>query len=154
MVKKGQAALEFLITYGWAILIMGIVIAVAWQAGLFNIKGVEKEGWSGFWGVVPEDYVYLSNGRVDLVLRNDIDANITLINITMKNSRDEVHRSLCMPLVPGELTSSLSLGPHPNFELPVGSKFRVFITITYNDSRIPNRVFFSSGEIWGTVESA
>ncbi|RLI90452.1 MAG: hypothetical protein DRO65_02740 [Candidatus Altiarchaeales archaeon] len=153
MVKKGQVALEFLITYGWAILIMGVVIAVAWQAGLFNIKGVEKEGWSGFWGVVPEDYVYLSNGRVDLVLRNDIDANITLINITMKNSRGEVHGTLSTVLIPGGLHVT-TLGPDPNFRLPAGSKFRVFITITYNDSRIPNRVFLSSGEIWGTVESA
>jgi len=34
--KKGQAALEYLMTYGWAVLIIGIVAAVLYATGILN----------------------------------------------------------------------------------------------------------------------
>lgn len=33
---KGQTALEYLITYGWAILVILVVLAVLWYYGIFN----------------------------------------------------------------------------------------------------------------------
>lgn len=36
MYKKGQAATEFLMTYGWAILAIVIVAAVLWNMGIFK----------------------------------------------------------------------------------------------------------------------
>jgi hypothetical protein len=33
---KGQSALEYLITYGWAILVILVVLAVLWYYGIFN----------------------------------------------------------------------------------------------------------------------
>jgi len=33
---KGQTALEYLITYGWAILVILVVLAVLWYYGVFN----------------------------------------------------------------------------------------------------------------------
>ncbi|MDO8339671.1 MAG: hypothetical protein Q7T16_03365 [Candidatus Burarchaeum sp.] len=37
MVKKGQAAMEYLMTYGWAILVIVIVLAALLYLGVFNI---------------------------------------------------------------------------------------------------------------------
>ncbi len=37
MKKKGQAAMEYLMTYGWAILIVIIVIAALWAMGVFTV---------------------------------------------------------------------------------------------------------------------
>ena len=34
--KKGQGAMEYLMTYGWAILVVMIVGVVLWQLGIFN----------------------------------------------------------------------------------------------------------------------
>ena len=34
--RKGQAALEYLITYGWAVLAIVIIAAVLWYLGVFN----------------------------------------------------------------------------------------------------------------------
>lgn len=34
--EKGQTALEYLITYGWAILVILVVLAVLWYYGIFN----------------------------------------------------------------------------------------------------------------------
>ncbi len=39
---KGQTALEYLITYGWAILVILVVLAVLWYYGVFN-----PSKWSG-----------------------------------------------------------------------------------------------------------
>lgn len=36
---KGQTAMEYLMTYGWAILIIIVVVAALYAMGVFNIKG-------------------------------------------------------------------------------------------------------------------
>ena len=36
MTNKGQGAMEYLMTYGWAILVVMIVGVVLWQLGIFN----------------------------------------------------------------------------------------------------------------------
>jgi len=40
---KGQTALEYLITYGWAILVILVVLAVLWYYGVFNPNKWEKQ---------------------------------------------------------------------------------------------------------------
>lgn len=42
---KGQTALEYLITYGWAILVILVVLAVLWYYGIFN-PAKWSEGYS------------------------------------------------------------------------------------------------------------
>ena len=43
MGRKGQSAMEFLMTYGWAILIMLVVIAILFMLGVFNPAGAVPE---------------------------------------------------------------------------------------------------------------
>jgi len=38
MLKKGQAAMEYLMTYGWAILIVIVVVAALFAMGVFTVK--------------------------------------------------------------------------------------------------------------------
>ncbi len=42
--KKAQSAMEYLMTYGWAILIIAVVLAALYSLGLFN---------SAAWGPGP-----------------------------------------------------------------------------------------------------
>lgn len=84
---RGQASLEFLMTYGWAILVIGVVLVVLWQWGLFTPQGTSKSTYMGFWGVIPVDFAYRSNGRFNISLQNTIvdgDINITGINATIE----------------------------------------------------------------------
>jgi len=37
--KKGQGAMEYLMTYGWAILVVLVVGVALWQLGIFNLGG-------------------------------------------------------------------------------------------------------------------
>jgi len=37
--RRGQGAMEYLMTYGWAILILMVVGIIMWQMGVFNVGG-------------------------------------------------------------------------------------------------------------------
>ena len=51
--KKGQGAMEYLMTYGWAVLVVMIVGVVMWQMGIFNI-GSSSVTSSGFPKIKPQ----------------------------------------------------------------------------------------------------
>jgi hypothetical protein len=51
--RKGQGAMEYLMTYGWAILVVMIVGIVMWQLGIFNMGGTTMTA-SGFAKLKPQ----------------------------------------------------------------------------------------------------
>ncbi|MFH1126363.1 MAG: hypothetical protein V1703_04495 [Candidatus Altiarchaeota archaeon] len=51
--RKGQGAMEYLMTYGWAVLVVMIVGIVMWQLGIFNI-GTTSVTSSGFPKIKPQ----------------------------------------------------------------------------------------------------
>lgn len=48
MVRKGQSALEYMMTYGWAILVIVIVAAVLYSLGIFSPSSSIGTGSPGF----------------------------------------------------------------------------------------------------------
>ncbi|MEA1924366.1 MAG: hypothetical protein U9M95_00695 [Candidatus Altiarchaeota archaeon] len=149
--RRGQAALEFLMTYGWAILVILIVLVVLWQWGLFNPSGTMKSGHSGFWGVMPYDYKYEGGaGTFSIILQNNIDNEVTIEEINVSTPTSSSHIS------PAETVSAGNLSSLPPFQINAldsyspGSSYEVFVVIAYNDSRV-NRLLLSSGRIWGSV---
>ena len=48
MVRKGQSALEYMMTYGWAILVIVIVAAVLYSLGIFSPASSVGSGATGF----------------------------------------------------------------------------------------------------------
>ncbi len=147
--RRGQAALEFLMTYGWAILVILIVLAVLWQWGLFNPSGTMKSGQSGFWGVVPYDYKYEGgSGTFSIILQNNIDNEVEIeqINVSTTTSFNSIS--------PVEMVSAGNLSMEYNIAgldaYSSGSSYEVFVVIAYNDSRV-NITLLSSGRIWGSV---
>jgi len=51
--KKGQAAMEYLMTYGWAILVVMVVGIAMWRLGIFNM-GAGPMTASGFAKIKPQ----------------------------------------------------------------------------------------------------
>ncbi|MFC2154461.1 hypothetical protein ACFLRC_03140 [Candidatus Altiarchaeota archaeon] len=51
--RKGQGAMEYLMTYGWAILVVMIVGIVMWQLGIFNMGSTAVTA-SGFSRLKPQ----------------------------------------------------------------------------------------------------
>jgi len=80
--RRGQGALEYLMTYGWAVLIVSIVIILVWQWGFLQPK-IEPAAY-GFWGVKPVDWKLSSDGVFKVVLTNEVGGNISLDGGTIK----------------------------------------------------------------------
>lgn len=148
--KKAQGSIEFLMTYGWALILVLIVGVVAWKWGLFSFSSAVQPGSYGFWGVVPVDNKMASNGVLSLSIENDAGVNVTVNNI---KTTGEVNKTVSVMGViePGKRLprvdiNGLKSGDH-------GTRFDIFIIINYSNSKMqPNEERISSGSIWGSYE--
>jgi hypothetical protein len=84
MKLKAQSAMEYLMTYGWAILIVIIVAAALYALGLFNPATFTGQRVTGFPNIgVPSDWVYVaSSGEFNVTLKNGLGEAITLSAVT------------------------------------------------------------------------
>ncbi len=88
MARKGQAALEFLMTYGWAILVVLVVIGALAYFGVLNPSALLPEKCTLPPGLSCQDYLVSSTGGVTLNLQNGFGEQITItgINVTSVDS--------------------------------------------------------------------
>lgn len=84
--KRSQAALEYLLTYGWAILIVIIVGASLYALGVFTPGQWTGKRQTGFAQFRVADFSLKSNGDLTIVFQNQIGktVNIDNINATLK----------------------------------------------------------------------
>ncbi len=85
--RKGQSALEYLVTYGWAILAIVIVAAVLWYFGVFNpSRFTASHQCGGFSSFQCLDYAVNASGNVTISLGNKLGAPITVTVLQIGNS--------------------------------------------------------------------
>ncbi len=83
MKRKAQAAMEYLMTYGWAILIVIIVAAAMYSLGIFNPSTWTGTRATGFANIgSPVDWVYQSDGEFNITLKNSLGSPITITGVT------------------------------------------------------------------------
>ena len=125
MERKGQAAMEFLMTYGWAILAAVIVIGVLAAFGVFSPSSY-----------VPNKCILsaplgcnagtANTASVDLEVRNGAGESLTVTAITVEGCAGTVSPVLPDTLDDGELTVySIPCA------LTAGEKFNGDVTVTY-----------------------
>ncbi len=76
--KRGQSALEYLVTYGWAILAIVIIAAVLWYTGVFNpskFRGGSECGGFGSFTCVDQS---VTTANTTIVLGNALGRSITV----------------------------------------------------------------------------
>jgi len=80
--KKGQGAMEYLMTYGWAILVVMIVGVVLWQLGVFKV-GQTSTTITGWAKLTPlsSSIVYASSSEVFSAQFNNLNG----VPIRVKN---------------------------------------------------------------------
>lgn len=146
---KGQAALEFVMTYGWAILTMTIVVVVVWQLGLFKLGGTVEPGSGGFWGLTPQDYMLTESGQLTISFSNYIGSNVTLDEVYVNQGGTEITLTVYETAEPGNpkvvTIPGLKTGNG-------GNRFDILMSVSYTDPRTGNQ-HKSSGQIWGSYES-
>ncbi len=84
--KHSQSALEYMMTYGWAILIIVIVAAVLYSLGIFNpTLSIPKATVTGFAGLGSVSAFCTSNGVLRIQIGNSLGVPI---EITQLNGTD------------------------------------------------------------------
>jgi len=159
--RRGQGSLEFLMTYGWVILILLVALVVMWQWGLFSLGQKVEPGSFGFWGLTVQsgtEFILHENGQLDVGLVNGVGANVTVLYANVTISTLKVDTTPCDD---GTVTPSCLLRPgergvltvtNANWGLTAGQRFEAAISLGYNDTRTGPYVYQSSGRIWGNIE--
>ncbi|MFQ5405555.1 MAG: hypothetical protein ACE5DI_00145, partial [Candidatus Micrarchaeia archaeon] len=99
--KRGQSALEYLVTYGWAILAIVIIAGLLWAFGIFNPQTFASssactEGAS--FSCTAADSVYYANGTLLLTLGNKVGStvsNVYMVSTTYNNGTAITHDNIC-----------------------------------------------------------
>jgi len=85
---KGQNALEYLLTYSWALMIIAIVLAVFYEMGFFSAFGLMPTSCPANINYDCENPVFLPNGNLSFTLTEYLNALIynVFVYISPENS--------------------------------------------------------------------
>jgi hypothetical protein len=150
MERKAQAAMEFLMTYGWAILAAVIVIGVLAYFGVFSPSTyvpnqcVVSAPFGCNAGVINQ-YTTLGYANVTLEVRNGGGEPLNATNIYISAP---CNASLFVGMIAADELKTANLNCTSN--MTVGSKFKGDITITYRKAS-SNLDLSSSGTIVSKV---
>ncbi|MBR9705386.1 hypothetical protein GOV12_08280 [Candidatus Pacearchaeota archaeon] len=130
--KKGQAAMEFLMTYGWAILAAVIAIGVLAYFGVFS----PGKYITGNAVVNPPFYITAANakashgadGGVQIALKNNGGENYDIHNIVIGNCGNYTGAP---DAILADTTSTITIDCTVGNHLDVGDNIKGDITITY-----------------------
>ena len=149
LTHKSQSALEYMMTYGWAILIIVIVAGVLYSFGIFNPSSSASTTITGFSGLGSVQAECLAGQGLEISLGNSIGYTIYIskINYTTDRLVSSINESVNIPA-----------GSSNTFFIPnvcptaAGSRYSVQLTVTYSE---PGQVFggtsFSSGTASGAT---
>jgi hypothetical protein len=126
MYKRGQAATEFLLTYGWAILVVVVAIAALAYFGVLSPDQFLPEKCTLPPGMACLDYK-VTETDVQLFLQNSMgyDITITAVNLTDEGCVNSTNADL---INGGEILYTISCSN------TAGSKFKSDIQIDYVNS--------------------
>jgi hypothetical protein len=132
MRKKGQAALEYLMTYGWAILIIAIVAAALYATGILNPATWVGTKATGFSTIGVNTWAYdAATGGLDVTYQNNAGQRVILTGIDYDDGTLNVTNTANNTLGAGAtMTESANLSV-----TTVGDTYTVSVTIRYDDAQ-------------------
>jgi hypothetical protein len=150
--RKGQAAVEFLLTYGWAILGAMIAIGALSYFGIFNTQKFVRD--TCYFGdqMVCEDYAVYQNGIVAVKLRNQFGVNIDINSSVVKSdygTSTNATYSKSSAIVPGEVFEIRN--NITNYKLPINSKLKYKMIVTFKATGSGN-LHNQTGDVTATVQ--
>jgi hypothetical protein len=153
--RKGQAAIEFLVTYGWAILGAMIAIGALSYFGIFNTQRYVSDVCYFGDQITCEDYIAYNNGTVGLILRNNFGVNIDINSTTFKSDYGTVICNTSDRIIP-----QLNIEPGDTFNItcnitsttiPTNSKLKYKTIITFQRTTSDN-LHNQTGDVTVTVQ--
>ncbi len=134
--KRSQSALEYMMTYGWAILIIVIVAVVLYSMGIFSPSSfLSFSGITGLSGFQPASAACASNGQMIVKLSNSLGYQVSVSSINVTTSSGvSVTQPESATLNPGQTQEFLVFGICPKTS---GSSFSDTITVAYTEPSQP-----------------
>ncbi len=153
MAKKGQAALEYLTTYGWLLVIIVIVAGALYSLGVFSPGTYQGKTCTGFTGQVTYvDHKLASDGAFTFVLANNVGKSVigvSSVKMTLQDGTtiDDTTPGVTVPWTPGAKRTLILGGPIAG---SVGNSYSMTVTVTYDTSDIIGHK--QTGTCTGSVE--
>ena len=152
MDRKAQTALEYLMTYGWAILIIIIVGSALYALGVFSPGTFTGKRSTGFSQFQMADFKVDTDENVTLVMGNRLGKTITINEITATYKGDDC----------SDTFGNYALGPNKqhNFvlecnsdwgNLELKSSYSIEVGIGYTDPD-SNLTHLDAGTLFGIIE--
>jgi len=158
MNRKGQAALEFLMTYGWAILVVLVVIGALAYFGVLNPDSLVPDKCTLTTGISCDDHQIIGgappDGKIHLSLGNGQGRQIGIDEVRAIQVGDtsvECFNGTDQIIKNGASTVFILEGAGCDVSQS-GRKPRFNINVTYNFTDGASFSHISSGELLGTVQ--
>ncbi len=155
--KSGQSALEYMMTYGWAILIIVIVAVILYSMGIFNPASSISSTITGFSATPVSNAICTANGVLRIAVGDTTGHRILIKNISAtSNGKTEVFTPTSTvdpnPIITSGNTYIFSV---PNICPAVGTHFSASVNINYTEptTPFPTSRYTSTGSVTGTVSS-
>jgi len=147
--KKGQTAMEYLMTYGWAILAVLVIGGVLYYLGIFSPGTLVGESKTGFSQVDVDQWAIQGGDNISMVVMNRAGetVNIETIYITADGSTEST--DIGETVNTGQKTTLTTPAGLPN-SYAQGEAYRLDVSIQFNYSS-SGLVKNSSGRLTGTV---
>ena len=157
MTKSGQSALEYMMTYGWAILIIVIVAVILYSMGIFNPASSISSTITGFSATPVSNAICTANGVLRLAVGDTVGHRILIKNISAtSNGKTEVFTPTSTvdpnPIITSGNTYIFSI---PNVCPAAGTRFSANVNINYTEptTSFSTSQYTSTGTVTGTVSA-
>jgi hypothetical protein len=133
MNSKGQAALEYLMTYGWALVVMVVVIAALVALDVFNLGSV-TDTCAGFpTNIAYQKHVYSADGSFKLSFLNGTGQRIDINSLKVGATDGNFTAITSNPGASSTINASgFGIGGTGTGTATAGDAYKVAVTINYN----------------------
>jgi len=137
-ILQGQAAMEYLMSYGWAVIVVMLVGIVMWQLGLFDMGGTQVTP-TGFTRLKPQlsGTGFTHNGRLTMLLSNEAGSMARIKGVRVRDM-DSSHVICCSHIT----------GMPPDCQIADGNAATDIAGLTSDDFNAGNTAAASSGKLF------
>ncbi|RLJ08907.1 MAG: hypothetical protein DRP13_01730 [Candidatus Aenigmatarchaeota archaeon] len=131
MKMKAQSAMEYLMTYGWAILIVIIVAAALFALGVFNPSTYTGYTATGFATLgAPSEWQYQGN-TFTVKLKNQVGQSITISAVNVTNDANNCNNGTSINIASGGTATVVISGCESKSS---GDSYSVNLKVSYTVS--------------------
>lgn len=145
---RGQAALDFLMTYGWALVLIVLIAGALQMLGIFDVGNFIGSRSSGFTQVNAVGWRVDPSGQFTLQLKNNAGTDINITNISAAFGQSTVYNDTVFFVPYGSQSAPIQVGAFPS--LSQGQSYSIKIGIRYTDTAT-NFPYTDSGTVTGKV---